>query len=80
MMVDEKDRECKQHWSKKNGYKILVGKCDGKRQLGRTRRRWKYNIKTDLYNRCKFMNWIHVAQNRVKCLALLNMVINLLVL
>jgi hypothetical protein len=33
---------------KRNAYRILVGKPDGKRPLGRTRRRWADNIKIDL--------------------------------
>jgi hypothetical protein len=33
---------------KRNAYKILVGKPEGKRQLGRPRRRWVDNIKMDL--------------------------------
>jgi len=32
----------------KNAYKILVGKLEGKRLLGRPRRRWEVNIRTDL--------------------------------
>jgi hypothetical protein len=32
----------------KNAYRILVGKLEGKRSLGRSRRRWVYNIKMDL--------------------------------
>jgi hypothetical protein len=34
--------------AKKNGYRILVGKPEGKRPLGRPRRRWVNNIKMDL--------------------------------
>jgi hypothetical protein len=33
---------------KRNAYRILVGKPEGKRPLGRPRRRWVDNIKTDL--------------------------------
>jgi hypothetical protein len=33
---------------KRNAYRILVGKSEGKRPLGRPRRRWVYNIKIDL--------------------------------
>jgi hypothetical protein len=33
---------------KRNAYRILVGKAEGKRQLGRPRRRWLGNIKIDL--------------------------------
>jgi hypothetical protein len=40
--------ECSTNGSKKNGYRILVGKPEGKRPLGRPRRRWVNNIKMDL--------------------------------
>jgi hypothetical protein len=36
---------------KKNAYRILVGEQEGKRTLGRLRRRWVYNIKLDLKER-----------------------------
>jgi hypothetical protein len=35
-------------WEKMNAYRILVGKPEGKRPLGRQRLRWAYNIKMDL--------------------------------
>jgi hypothetical protein len=35
-------------WEMRNAYKILIGKPEGKRQLGRPRRRWEINIKTEL--------------------------------
>jgi hypothetical protein len=35
-------------WERRGAYKILVGKLEGKRPLGRPRRRWKDNIKMDL--------------------------------
>jgi hypothetical protein len=35
---------------KRNAYKILVGKPEGKRSLGKLRHRWVHNIKTDLRN------------------------------
>jgi hypothetical protein len=35
-------------WEKRNAYRILVGKPEGKRPLGRPRRRWVGNIKMDL--------------------------------
>jgi hypothetical protein len=34
--------------AKRNAYRILVGKSEGKRPLGRPRRKWEYNIKMDL--------------------------------
>jgi hypothetical protein len=36
---------------KRNAYRILIGKPEGKRQLGRPRLRWEYNIKMDLGER-----------------------------
>jgi hypothetical protein len=50
---------------KRNAYRILVGKPEGKRTLGRTKRRWMDNIKIDLREiRCDVMDWIDVAQDR----------------
>jgi hypothetical protein len=50
---------------KRNAYRILVGKPEGKRQLGRPRRRWVDNIKMDLMELgwCR-MDWIDLAQDR----------------
>jgi hypothetical protein len=45
---DEMGRECSTNWEKRNAYRILLGKSEGKRALGRPRRRWVDNIKTDL--------------------------------
>jgi hypothetical protein len=41
-------RACSTNGEKRNAYRILVGKPEGKRPLGRTRRRWVDNIKMDL--------------------------------
>jgi hypothetical protein len=41
-------RACSTNGEKRNAYKILVGKSEGKRSLGRPRRRWVDNIKIDL--------------------------------
>jgi hypothetical protein len=41
-------RVCSTHGEKRNAYRILVGKPEGKRPLGRPRRRWVDNIKMDL--------------------------------
>jgi hypothetical protein len=60
---------------KRNAYRILVGKPDGKRPLGRPRRRWVDNIKMDL--REIGMDWIDLAQNRDQWRALVNTVMNL---
>jgi hypothetical protein len=41
-------RVCSTNGEKRNAYRILVGKPEGKRPLGRPRRRWVHNIKIDL--------------------------------
>jgi hypothetical protein len=58
-------------WAKRNAYRILVGKPEGKRLLGRPRHR---EIGWD------DMDWIDMAQDRDQWRALVNMVLNLLVL
>jgi hypothetical protein len=46
-------------------YRVLVGKPEGKRPLGRPRRRWKDNIKEVLQEvGCGGMDWIELAQDR----------------
>jgi hypothetical protein len=58
--------------------RVLVGKPVRKRQLGRPRRRWEYNIKVDLQEvGCRNKNWIKLAQNRDKWQALVNAVMKL---
>jgi hypothetical protein len=42
------DRTCSTHGEKKNTYRILMGKAEGKRPLRRRRRRWVDNIKLDI--------------------------------
>jgi len=59
-------------------YRVLVGKPEGKRPLGRPRHRWKDNIKTDLQEvGCGGMDWIELAQDRNRWRALVNVVLNL---
>jgi hypothetical protein len=48
MKEDEVDRACSTNGAKKNAHRILVGKPEGKRPLGRPRPRWVDNIKMDL--------------------------------
>ena len=46
-------------------YRVLVGKPEGRRPLGRSRRRWVDNIRTDLQEvGCGYMDWIGLAQDR----------------
>ena len=59
-------------------YRALVGKPEGKRPLGRPRRRWEDNIKMDLQEvGCGGMDWIELAQDRDMWWALVNAVMNL---
>ena len=59
-------------------YRVLVGKLDGKRPLGRPRRRWEDNIKMDLQEvGCRGMDWIELAQDRERWRALMTAVMNL---
>jgi hypothetical protein len=63
---------------KRNAYRILLGKPEGKRPLGRPRRRWVDNIKMDLREIGWYdMDWIDLAQDRDRWRALVNTVMNL---
>jgi hypothetical protein len=62
----------------RNAYRILVGKPEGKRPLGRPRRRWVDNIKTDLGEiGWDGVDWIELALDRDQWRALVNTVMNL---
>jgi len=62
-------------------YRVLVGKPEGKRPLGRPRCRWEDNIKLDLQEvRWGSLDWIDVAQDSYRWWALVNAVMNLQVL
>jgi hypothetical protein len=62
-------------------YKVLVGKPEGKRPLGRTRRRWEDGIRMDLKEiGLGCVDWIRLAQDRDRWRALVNTVMNLRVL
>jgi len=62
----------------KEMYRVLVGKPEGKRPLGRPRRRWVDNIRTDLQEvRCGYMDWIGLAQDRDRWRTLVSAVMDL---
>jgi hypothetical protein len=62
----------------RNAYRILMGKPEGKRPLGRPRRRWMDNIKMDIgVIGWDVRDWIELAQDRDQWTALVNTVMNL---
>ena len=62
----------------KGAYRVLVGKPEGKRPLGRPRRRWVDNIRMDLQKvGCGYMDWIGQNQNRDGWRRLVSAVMNL---
>jgi hypothetical protein len=59
-------------------YKLLVGKLEGKRPLGRPGRKWMDNIRMDLLEiGLSVVDWIALAQDRYRWRALVNSVMNL---
>jgi hypothetical protein len=64
------------HGEKRNAYKILVTKPEGKRPLVKPRHRWEDNIKMDQEIGWEVVNRIHLAQNRDQWQALVNMIMN----
>jgi hypothetical protein len=71
-------RACSTNGEKRNAYRILVGKLEGKRPLGRPRRRWEDNIRVDLRDiGWGGMDWIDLAEHRDQWRALMNTGMNL---
>jgi hypothetical protein len=65
-------------WERRGVYRVLVGKPEGRRTLGRPRRRWEDSIKMDLQEvGCGGMDWIELTQDRDRWRALVNVVMNL---
>jgi hypothetical protein len=56
---------CSVYGERSSIYRVLVGKPEGKRSLGRLRSRWENNIKMGLQNvGCVCMDWIELAQEK----------------
>jgi hypothetical protein len=71
-------RACSTSGERKNVYRILVGKLEGRRPLGRPRHRWVNNIKMNLREiGWDGIDWIDLAQNRDQWRALVNTAMNL---
>jgi hypothetical protein len=65
-------------WGKRNVYRLLVGKPEGKGPLGRPKLRWINNIKIDLLVMgLDGVDWLGVDQYRFRWRAVVNMVMNL---
>jgi hypothetical protein len=62
---------------KKGAYRILVGRPEGRRPLGRPRHRWEDNIKMDLQEAGWGIDWIELAQDRDRWRVLVKAVMNL---
>jgi len=62
---------------RRGAYRVMVGKPEGKRKLGRPRRGWKDNIKLDLQEiDWGGLDWIYLAQDRDRWWALVTAVMN----
>jgi hypothetical protein len=62
---------------KRNLYRLLVGKPEGKRTLGKPRRRWMYNIKMGLLETgLNVVDWIGLSQDSYRCRAVMGSVMN----
>jgi hypothetical protein len=70
--------ECSTNGDERNACRLLVGKPEGKRPLGRPRRRWVDNIRMDLGEVVRGdVDWIVLAQKRDKWKAIVDSVMNL---
>jgi hypothetical protein len=69
---------CGTHGEGRGVYRVLVGRPEGKRPLGRPRRRWEDNIQIDLREiGIDEANWIRLALERVRWRAFVHTVMNL---
>jgi hypothetical protein len=72
----EMDGACSTYGGR-GAYRILVGRPEGRRPLGRPRRRWEDNIKMDVQDVGWGVDWIELAQDRDRWRAVVNAVMNL---
>ena len=76
--TNEMGRACGAYGEDRGVHRVLVGKPEGKRPLGRPRRRWEDNMKMDLQEvECGGMVWIELAQDRDRWRALVNVEMNI---
>ena len=68
---------CSTYGNRSDVFRVLVGKTEEKRPLGRSRHSWNDNIKMDLQElRCGDMDWIELAQDGDRWRGLVNAVMN----
>ena len=76
--VGKKGWACGLYGWGEGGVRVLVGKPEGKRQLGRPRRRWVDNIRTDFPEvGCGYMDWIGLVQDRDRWWTIVSAVVDL---
>jgi hypothetical protein len=72
------EKSCVKVLTLRDFYRVLVGRPEGKRPLGRPRRRWENTIKLHLREiGIDGLNWMRLTQDRVQWRAFLNTVMNL---
>jgi len=65
-------------WVRRGVYRVLMGKPEGRRPLGRPRRRWVDNIRMDLQEMgCGYIDWIGLTQDTDRWRTLVSAVMNL---
>jgi hypothetical protein len=68
-------------WERREKYKVLVGKPEGKRRLGTPRRRWEDGVRMDLRETgLRGVDWIRLAEDRDQWRSVVSAVMNLRVL